>query len=242
MRSLILALLCIVTPARAEDSPPLQNDVELAKAHFNTGQIYYDRGRFHDAAREFEEAYRLYPRAPLLYNMGKAYDGAGDHARALAAYRRFLDAVKQSPDRAEVIDRVKHLTDLVGRVRILADVDGSQVTIDGQPAGTTPIMRDIELNPGAHHIEIVHEGYATWRRDVVAGPGAPEDIHAEQNSLVKIVRVEVRTPEKKVPLYKRWWLWTAVGVVVAGAVVGGAVAASQQPPVSGPFATLPGVR
>src|SRR5258706_15715134 len=102
MRSLAfafaLALLCVTSLARAQDAPQLQNDVELAKAHYNTGQIYYDRARYHDAAREFEEAYRLYPRSPLLYNMGKAYDGAGDHARALAAYRRFLEAVKESPD------------------------------------------------------------------------------------------------------------------------------------------------
>jgi hypothetical protein len=53
---------------------------------------------------------------------------------------------------------------------------------------------------------------------------------------------EVVEVEKKVPVYKRWWLWTLVGaVVVAGAVTGG-VLGSQQPPVDGPFAQLPAVR
>jgi hypothetical protein len=27
--------------------------------------------------------------------------------------------------------------------------------------------------------------------------------------------------DTKVPVYKKWWLWTIVGVVVTGAVVGG---------------------
>jgi tetratricopeptide (TPR) repeat protein len=30
-------------------------------------------------------------------------------------------------------------------------------------------------------------------------------------------------PPRRQPLYKKWWLWTAVGVVVAGAAVGAAV-------------------
>jgi tetratricopeptide (TPR) repeat protein len=32
------------------------------------------------------------------------------------------------------------------------------------------------------------------------------------------------------PVYKKWWLWTAVGVVVAGAVVAGAVVGTQSAP------------
>ena len=50
--------------------------------------------------------------------------------------------------------------------------------------------------------------------------------------------------DTKQPLYKRWWLWTAVGgVVVAGAVVGAVLATSLRPtdPFSGqvPDARVP---
>src|SRR5262245_10844890 len=130
MRSLSFSFALVVylaSTARAADAPPPQNDIELAKAHYNTGQIYYERGRYHDAAREFEEAYRLWPRSQLLYNMGKAYDGAGDFARALDSYRRFLDAAHVSPDRAEVEQRVTKLSRLVGRITLRASVDGSTV-------------------------------------------------------------------------------------------------------------------
>jgi hypothetical protein len=33
----------------------------------------------------------------------------------------------------------------------------------------------------------------------------------------------------RTPLYKKWWLWTIVGVVVAGGVVAGAVVGTQKP-------------
>jgi PEGA domain/Tetratricopeptide repeat len=245
MRLACLALLlgptlALAQPAPPQNAPPPGNDLELAKAHFATGELYYERGRYPDAAREFEEAYRLSQRPELLYNMGKSYDGIGDHARALAAYRRFLNAVVVSPDRAQVTDRAKQLQLLVGVVTIKASVDGSAVTIDGLAVGTTPLAEALELNPGAHKMEIVHEGFATWRGDVTAAPGAQQTVNAEQISLVKVIRVEV--PEKKVPIYKRWWLWTAVGVVIAAGAVTAGVLVSQQPPVAGPFAVLPKVQ
>ncbi len=242
MRLACLALLLSSTSVFAQ-SPPASPavDVELAKAHFATGQLYYERGRYPDAAREFEEAYRLSNRPELLYNMGKSYDGIGDHARALVAYRRFLAAVTQSPDRQWVTDRVRELAGLVGVITIKASVDGSQVTVDGAAVGSTPLGAPLELNPGAHKLAVAHEGYATWRGDVVAAPGQAQTVSCEQVSLVKVIRVEVPT-EKKVPVYKRWYLWTAVGVVVVAGVVAGAVVGSQQPPVSGPFAVLPRVQ
>ena len=42
------------------------------------------------------------------------------------------------------------------------------------------------------------------------------------------------------PIYKKWWLWTAVGVVVAGAVTGAALAATlpKDAPIPGGAAVL----
>src|SRR6185312_10093853 len=128
-------------------SPTDSPDVELAKSHFNTGQIDYEQKRFAEAAREFEEAFRLAPRSPLLYNIGKSYDGAGDHARALEAYRRYLlmpDTV-DSPDHPVVVARVAQLEHLVGRLTVHTAA-GAQVTLDGAPLGTAPLPK-VEVNP-----------------------------------------------------------------------------------------------
>jgi hypothetical protein len=243
-RLIVLFLLLLPLTTRAAEPPPAATaagpDTELAKAHFHTGQIYYDRGRYPDAAREFEDAYRLSGRAELLYNMGKSYDGVGDYARALAVYRRWLDQVKEGADRPAVSERVEKLAGLVGRIRIVSDVEGAQVELDGAKLGTTPLGAAVEMNPGGHEIVITHEGYRTFRERVVATPGGARNVQARLESLVKIVEVERKVPPT--PVYKRWWLWTLVGaVVVAGAVTGG-VLGSREPPVSGPFAQLPNVR
>lgn len=241
---LVCWLTLSVASARADaPSAPLPNtppDVELAKAHFRTGEIYYQRQRFPDAAREFEEAYRLSGRAELLYNMGKSYDGASDTAKALHAYRRFIAALPASPDRKEVDNRISVLEQTVGRLEITATVDGSIVTLNGEKLGTTPLLPAIvDVNPGKHSIEIAAEGYSTYRRTLTIGRGQRLDVRAEMASLVTVKFVEV---ERKTPVYKKWWLWTTVVgvVVIAGGVTAGVLLSKKNGPSEG--LVLPGVQ
>jgi tetratricopeptide (TPR) repeat protein len=241
---LAIALLAAVS-APAVAAPPATsagNEVDIAKAHFATGQAYYEHGRYVDAAREFEEAYRLSPRAPLLYNVGKSYDGANDLARALDAYRRFLEAAPgDNPDRGEVGRRVELLTTLVGTLTLHNPVDGSAVTVDGAAAGTTPLTTPLLVNPGRHQLALSRERYATFRRAINVPVGGVVYVEVQQVEAVKLVTVA--PPKNDKPIYKRWWLWTAVGgAVVAAGVVTAVVLTTSGSSTSGPTIQLPSVR
>lgn len=254
MRPLALTLLMLTAVAEAQPLPsesppapapeaPSASDVDIARAHFNTGQAYYEHGRFADAAREFEEAYRLSEKAPLLYNVGKSYDGGNDFARALDAYGRFLAAAPaDNPDRAFAARRVELLHTLVGTLILDGAVPGSAVTLDGKAVGVTPLPAALELNPGRHQLELSHEGYATFRSAVDVPVGAAATVAARQIESVKVVTL-APAPRAEAPLYHRWWLWAAVGgaVVVAG-VVTAVVATSSSSNSSLPTVQLPQVR
>lgn len=232
----LLAFLGYCGPALAANAPS-PADLDLAKAHYRTGEINYRQGKFSDAAKEFEEAYRLTARPELLYNMGKSYDGAGDLRGALVVYRRFLGSIKESPDRPFVERRVDELQLLVAHVEISSSVPGSVVAFDEQRLGTTPLASPkLEVNPGAHHVEISAEGYATYRRDLKLQRAQTEKIDAQLVSLVQVIHVE----KQAVPVYKRWYLWTAIGVVVVGGVVTGAVLGARAAnEIQGPHLQLP---
>jgi tetratricopeptide (TPR) repeat protein len=240
-RAAALLALLLASTAQAHDGGASDADLDLAKAHFNTGQIEYDHGKFADAAREFEEAYRLSGRAPLLYNVGKSYDGASDFARALDAYQRFTDAAApDSQDRAFAEKRVALLRTLVGHIGVEHAVAGSLVSLDGVQVGAAPLTAQLTVNPGRHQIDLVREGYATFRAAVDVPVGGTATLTAQQTELVKVVRVEVPQKERT-PVYKKWWLWTAVGaVVVAGVVTAAVLATRSSPSLQG--VQLPAVR
>jgi tetratricopeptide (TPR) repeat protein len=238
----LAAALALAPPAWGAPADAPGNDVDIAKAHFGTGQAYYEHGRFADAAREFEEAYRIAPRAPLLYNVGKSYEGANDLARALDAYRRFLEAAPaDSADRPEVTKRVAILATLVGSVTLHGAVDGSAITVDGVAAGTTPLQGALVINPGRRTLVLSHERYVTFKKALDVPVGGTLTVEVEQPEAVKLV--PVASGHGDTPVYKKWWLWTAVGGAVVAAGVITAVVLTQSPSApGGPTIQLPTVQ
>ena len=252
MKQLVLMLaLCASAHAQTEpttQTPPAAtpaDDVDIAKAHFNTGEAYYEHGRFVDAAHEFEESYRLSNKAPLLYNVGKSYDAANDFARALDAYARFLAAAApDNHDRDFAAKRVELLQTLVGKVTIDGAVDGSSVALDDKPAGTTPLPAPLVVNPGRHQLAVAHEGYATFKSAVDVPVGGSAAVAVKQTEAIKVVTVAgPAAREKETPVYKKWWLWTAVGgAIVVAVVIGATVGTSDAANHGVPTVQLPQVK
>ncbi|MCA9578450.1 MAG: tetratricopeptide repeat protein [Polyangiales bacterium] len=92
----------------APTPPPDTND-EAARRHFRLGQAYYQNGQFAEAAREFEQAYELSRRAPLLYNVYLAHRDALHTRQSYEALRRYLEEVPDPPDEDHLRARLQHL-------------------------------------------------------------------------------------------------------------------------------------
>jgi tetratricopeptide (TPR) repeat protein len=71
---------------------------EQAKSHFKVGKTLYEAGRFAEAAAEFEKAYALSKKEPLLYNIYVAYRDASDLPHAIDALRSYLASAQLEPD------------------------------------------------------------------------------------------------------------------------------------------------
>src|SRR5688572_23831217 len=73
------------------------------------GNDAFRAGQFQTAADQYGRAYALFPSTKLLYNLGKAYDGAGRKPEALDAFQRFLEGLSTEPPevRAELADRAR---------------------------------------------------------------------------------------------------------------------------------------
>lgn len=102
VRVVIAALLLGSLPATAAEPSD-------AKIHFQAGRSYYDAERWEDAAREFDEAYRLSKLPELLLDLARAETHLGREESAIAHLEAYVTARPDADDvgaiRAEIAAR-----------------------------------------------------------------------------------------------------------------------------------------
>ena len=119
-------------------------------------------------------------------------------------------------------DMKLELDRLPATLHIASSPDHAAVTLDGVDVGATPV--DITRPAGSYHVMIRARGVVPYDTQVVAHPG-------EELSLSPTLAIE------KVPLTQKWWFWSAVGAVIAGAAAGSYGIVRSQAPA--PAATPP---
>jgi hypothetical protein len=100
--------LWVVSPlgAAPDDKPAKGEDpAAMARRFFNAGQKAFAEGRFTEAAKAFEEAFRFKPHPAPLINAGDAWEKAGDRTGGahLPACRY---GGRREQDRADAVDRL----------------------------------------------------------------------------------------------------------------------------------------
>ncbi len=87
--------------------------------------------------------------------------------------------------------------------------NGATLLVDGKdPKGVSPYA----LPPGEHQLELTSEGQAPWRASVQLAAGQSLRL---QPTLVALPKAGAQPS-----VARSWWLWTTVGLVVAGVAVG----------------------
>jgi hypothetical protein len=151
-----------------------QNEVPAkdASRHFQRGVDLYGEGDIRGALVEFKRAYALLPRATVLYNIGQAEYQLQEYASALRTLERFLtDTGPTAAHRAEVQQTVEVLRGRVGHIALDTDHDGCEVTLDDQPAGTTPLAQPLLVSIGRRKVSLSCAGWPRATRDVEVAAG-----------------------------------------------------------------------
>jgi hypothetical protein len=86
--------------------------------------------------------------------------------------------------------------------------------------GAAPV--DVQRPAGVYRVVVQRAGFNTYQTQVAVRAGEETNLRAALD-------------EKKPSLLRRWWFWTAAGVVVAGVAVGAyfGATANQTPKVDG---------
>lgn len=188
---------------------------EEARDHYEKATAHFAVGEFAEAAVEYQAAFKAKPDPALLYDAAQAYRLANNPDKALILYRNYLQLYPNEPNIGEVRTQIEKLKDAI------AAADKAKTA---PPTGTNE-PKHIAGEPGP-----ANAATAPTTSSVAATPATTS------TSAASITRND--ESHRATPIYKKWWLWAAAGVVVAGGVAIGVVLATRP---SGSWSNAPAV-
>ncbi len=171
-------------PAPAPAAPaaaPAPADVAEARARFAAGVEKFQAGDFTGALGEFERAFALRRHPAVRINIANCLLRLG---RAPDAVDHFVEYLRESPNasveqRAEVERSIAEARHNFAEVRIVVNVAGAQVTVDGDAAGQSPLGRPLRLRPGSHLVDVRRAGYTAFSERVELAGGPPRELRVD---------------------------------------------------------------
>jgi tetratricopeptide (TPR) repeat protein len=158
--------------ARAQDDATTAE----AKKHFVAGTKAFSKGKFADAAQDFEAAAALKPNAVALYTAALAWEqasqserAADDYGRALSLVSGGLNAQQQNTAR----DRLAALEKVLGTLAITGP-DGYKVQLDQFTPAPTPVR--LHGTGGTHALSVFAPGKSPEKRDVLLEGGQTQKL------------------------------------------------------------------
>lgn len=143
--AIIALVLCASSTAAAQESPSTSSTAtEDPRARgvrlFREAADHYRAGRFRVAVELLRESYELHPEPVVLFNLARSLEGLGEFDAALDAYRRFLEASPDAPDRGAVEARVETLTRLVEEQQARAEAEAEAARASAEAAETPEVV------------------------------------------------------------------------------------------------------
>ena len=237
MKFVISPILVIMTMTFAPEALADSADKARAAALLDQGNTLYDRADYKSALAKFKQAAALYPTPEIELNIGLTHERLRDLPAAATHFERFLNHVDRRADEARfraIQQKLESIRKKLGTVSVVCKVKGAAVTVDGEPAGSTPLSHRLYVLPGRHELAVIGAGQKPFSKTLELVAGQHEVLKAKLQPLAAVkepgtgaLDLTPRPPPKTGPrpFYKKWWFWTAVGVAVAGATT--AVVASQ---------------
>ena len=152
-----------------------QNPTAEARAAFQDGVQQYANRQFAEALESFRRAYRLRPHPSVLVNIANCYMNLDRPADAAATFERFLGDPTANPppqQRAEVERALTEARSRMATITVIVNPPGSDVYLDGDLVGSSPLRQPLRTGPGPHVIEARERSGASVQHQVrVEGGG-----------------------------------------------------------------------
>lgn len=174
--SLAPAVGTTVSYAQPAPTPPAADDptTKAARARFQEGVAYFDKGQFELARASFLQAYALKRHPAVLINLAHSCLKSNHALEASKYYHQYLNEEGLTP--AQKADAEKGLADSLaklGHITVQA-AHGSEISLDGERVGFAPLAAlDVDVGPHAVRVKAPDGSTSEQRITVVGGQALP---------------------------------------------------------------------
>lgn len=166
-------------PVAASAPVPLADALQgAAKQAYESAKLLATNHDFSGALAEFKHAYSLSKDPRLLFNMAiceKELHHYASMRSILEQYLREGASVVTSESQAAAQEALAAIRPLVAALQIKASEAGAEVSIDGEPVGTTPLAASVPVDLGRHQVTVKKAGFEPFEQTLET-PGGTEAV------------------------------------------------------------------
>ena len=164
--------LCISIPLRAQ-TVSASSEEEYVQQLIAAGDENYEIKNYREASALYRQAYTHNPVWTLWYSIAQAESGARNFGLALEAYEKYMAmGGDQVPDDrvTEVVNEVRLLRELVGRIEVEDAPSGAEIYVDDTLRGTVPLTGELRVTASVpHQVDIVLYGAVIHSQPLTVG-------------------------------------------------------------------------
>ncbi|AUX34668.1 MULTISPECIES: hypothetical protein [Sorangium] len=225
------ALLCAaavepVALAETPDTPGAPRDDGARAAQiYSVGVAAAREGRWPEAYAAYLEAWTLKQHFQIAANLAQAELKLGKHrdaAEHIAFFLREAEGVSER-DRARARRMLDEAKAKIATLTLIVSRERATVLVDGAPAGTSPLGREVYVEPGQRTLEARLQGERPAKASVTLAPGASQAVELRfAERAAPAPAIQARTPpQRPPPAADRGAAGPSVALVAAGGAATG---------------------
>jgi hypothetical protein len=210
---------------------------QQARAHFAKGLKAYDVGQFDEALAEYTEAYKSKPLPGFLFNLAQCHRQLGNFERAAFFYGRYLDLERHPKNETTAKELLAEMREKqAAKVREdarLKELELARLGAAQQDPSAPPLVpSSAGSGPGTSGSgSSGPDGRSTSANGELGSSGRTASASGGPGSSGRMGSPGVSAPPEAVApaatevaaapsggITQKWWFWTGVGVLAAGAV------------------------
>jgi hypothetical protein len=236
MRALVAALIatlaCAPSLLHAQDDATARQEAAAARALFEEGVAFFDRGELESAEDRFRRSLAIRRTDSVMFNLAAVLVRRGHLVESQELFRRVAASEGASERlRGEARARAEEVGPRIARltVEVSGDATSARIRVDELELSAAMIGVPIPVDPGARRVVAEVGGRAVHDRTIELGEGGREEIRvvlevASAEDAARTVALPEEGPAAPAPagdVTGEWWLWTLVAVGVAALIAGG---------------------